>query len=148
MIINELFDKIAQWDYTETVNGQIKAEFAIDDNLYTVIFFELEREVMWSVEFVVGAFNDAGQWLSHNIEMTGTGNEFQVFATVLDIIKKATAEFDIQKLKFSADKYETNNRSKLYTRMVSVLAKGWDVQIGDGSHGTEYLLTKKGYQHD
>lgn len=148
MFINELFDKIAKWDYTEKTGEQIKAEFEVGENHYIVTLFQSPGDVVWGVEFTVGAFNNSGYWLSHNVELTGTGNEFQVFATVLDIIKKTADEVDIQKLKFSADKFETDSREKLYTRMVSILSKGWDVNIRNTKYGTEYILTKKGYKHD
>ena len=146
MIIKELFDRIAQWEYTKSTSNQIKAKFEIDDNYYEVDIHNFSDGSASTVEFTIGAFNDAGQWLSHNVDATGTGNELKVFATVIDIIKKTADEYNIDKLTFSSDDEPgTNSRTKLYKRMVSVLAKEWDVEIADDDDGkgAGYLLTRK-----
>lgn len=147
-ILLELFDQTAPWKYTTSDPKMIEAEFVIDGSQYTVEIVNRpvphgERGDIYNVEFSVGAY-DGDTWLSHNTGVTGTGNEYLVFSTVLDIIQTTVDKVGIKALTFSSDNINgTSSRTKLYNRMVRALSKSWNVQTKDQKHSTEYVLIKK-----
>jgi hypothetical protein len=87
----------------------------------------------WSIEFQtmkkvkgISGFGD-----------TGTGNEVEVFNTVIDIVKSLLADMGdrILSLHFSA---ATPRRQSLYARMAQRLLPNWQL----GKYGDHFVLTK------
>lgn len=87
---------------------------------------------------------DKGDYIE---DLTGRGEPFRVFATVIDIAKHfvKNANFTIKKIKFSASKGEGPGRAKLYHRF----AKRFGTESGYGkvavktySHDVEYILSR------
>jgi len=82
------------------------------------------------------------------IQKTGTGNEFIVFATVLDIINYIIKQNkSVKEITFSADKDEMS-RVSLYKKMVKkLLPSSYDVKIRDYNPRDigeiEFIIIKK-----
>lgn len=90
------------------------------------------------------ALNDNDDYIE---DLTGEGDSFRVFATVIDIASHfvKNANFTIKKIKFSASKGEGPGRAKLYHRF----AKRFGTESGYGkvavktySHDVEYILSR------
>jgi len=73
---------------------------------------------------------------------TGTGNEVEVFNTVIDIIKTLIADLGdrVQRLNFSA---ATSRRKSLYARMAHRLLPTWQLD----QYGDHFTLTRPHPQH-
>jgi len=87
----------------------------------------------WSIEFQsMKKVKDISQFGD-----TGTGNEVEVFNTVIDIIKTLIADLGdrVQRLNFSA---ATTRRQSLYARMAHRLLPTWKLD----QYGDHFALTK------
>ena len=73
---------------------------------------------------------------------TGTGNEVEVFNTVIDIIRTLIADLGhrVQRLNFSA---ATSRRKSLYARMAHRLLPNWQLD----QYGDHFTLTRPKPQH-
>lgn len=117
MRIQELFTQPFAWKWTDQSGGLQKAEFSTGKIQYTVNFYLFEEDIdEWLVEF------DAGP---SAFGITGTGDSAQVFATVIDIIKKFKQTHPKSRLKFSASE---PSRQKLYLSLVKRLSPQYDVE--------------------
>jgi len=174
MIIKELFNKVADWDYEDVqmeYGEAVTAVFNIDDKdgveqKYEVQFEEMADEDdltnmdtpflpntggVWELNFtsqVVG-----GRFNIKTNKITGSGNELLVFATVLDIIDKASQKHNINNITFGASNNEPS-RVKLYKRLMKRLSKNWSIippaavsaqysHLADSKYQT-WILIKKG----
>ena len=130
--INEAFDqpyKILRWEKGDY--GDVDAIARLDDNTFLSIMFtkgfsQDTKEEAWSVEF----YRDNSQ------EITGKGDEFRVFATVLDAIKTfisdrvpgAKGKYKPNRVFFSASKQvepgqKEQSRAGLYDSLVQRYAR-------------------------
>ena len=84
---------------------------------------------------------------------TGAGDQFRIFATVLEVTKDFIEKENPEEIMFTADKPEGNeSRTKLYTRMVKkYLSKGYKVSTinepglyaGLLDPNVKFMITKK-----
>lgn len=112
MLLQELFDTAAPYEVIADTHDQFVGEFWIGDNRYHS-FVEKTTRTTWIWVFCLA--NDLEARLgSCNTSATGTGNEFLVFSTALDILKTAIEKKNIQKLEFSAEEV---SRVRMYDRL-------------------------------
>lgn len=91
---------------------------------------------MWSLEFFVGDSQD----------VTGEGDAYKIFATVIESIKKFIAIFKPTEIYFSAYKKDANNsRADLYLRLIKTFAKsiGFRFELSDSKTERSFLLIKE-----
>ena len=135
MNLIELFDNVAPYDIS-TYDGGIAGEFSIGDDKYTVVFSlaypvsrqgkaayddlpdmsirdSLKQLPSYDVSFFVGDRPD------EEYDITGGGNEYVVFATILGIMGDVIQTTHPVELHFSS--YD-KSRTKLYNRMINVLS--------------------------
>ena len=93
----------------------------------------------WAVEF----------WRNNSQEVTGEGDAYRIFATVMEAIKEFISTEDPERIRFSATKdvedgQNAQSRSKLYTTMVRRYASalGYQADISDHGNSTVYELSK------
>ena len=115
------------------------------------------RQRMWTASFadvvVIFSVDGAGEWgVSFNRDgsqaVTGEGDQFKIFATVLDIAKDFINLKRPKSIQFTAHKEETettSSRTKLYSAMVKRFANslGYDSQEKPFNDFVVYVLTKK-----
>lgn len=78
--------------------------------------------------------------LLHNI--TGSGDEFRVFATVIKITREFIEKYDVDSLSFIAEKSD-GSRVALYTRMMDRLVKGkWKYKSHQSPLFTYFTIKK------
>jgi hypothetical protein len=146
--IYESFDKPVKWKVITDIPKLKVYKWRIGDFEYELIAEKVdEKKDIWEVSFTSGPL----MGLQTN-KVTGTGNELQVFATVLDIISQdLVPSIDMKQIVFSASKSEhgmKTGRAKLYKRLVKrYLPKGWNSKTIDEKVGREehlvFLLTKE-----
>lgn len=113
MMLFELFNQAVPFEKSDIPN---RYEFYINDVHYQVGFstfipinaFEHPKRVD---EVIFKVMNVPGDMFGD----TGTGNQFKVFATVLNIIKEHSDKLKTDHLTFSA---ENDRRANLYKRML------------------------------
>jgi hypothetical protein len=138
MRLYELFDKVAKWEWTYQSDKIYVAKTARLE--LTIEFFTSEHDQNeWNVSFLRGK----------TVKPTGTGNEFEIFSTVLAVIADFIQERQPEAIAFTAA--DTASRVKLYNRMVSKFAatNGFTVTtMASFDHETDvnftdYVLTRK-----
>jgi hypothetical protein len=92
MRLFELFDKVADWSWASREPDHVTAEVPTLD---TDVMFELEYKEEYHTHYDFPADITIGvevwrvEFSRHNsYEQTGKGNEFEVFAVVMEIIKQ------------------------------------------------------------
>jgi hypothetical protein len=109
MILLELFSDIVNWEWTSKQPGLWSAVFEIDGLEYQV---DIAGAYSLSVSFTT----------KHGQGITGTGNAFAVFSTVINIMREAINERHPKMFAFSAKRNQPS-RVKLYHRMAMRLAQ-------------------------
>lgn len=137
MILNELFDSAVPFQLTTDGTGY----FRIDGRTYEVSFDPLinERgavEVSFSMRQGVTASGMPGYVHS----ATGTGDELQVFSTVINVIREYMRRSPTRKIVFAAKTSEPS-RVRLYDRMARTLSPGWHVSTSMLGKEKMYTLT-------
>lgn len=97
---------------------------------------------------------DLSFYRDHEIKMTGGGDAFRIFATVIDFLRKVLQKDEsdlvtpLDKIVFGAEKDpdESNGRVRLYNRLVKKFARnmGYNVRMNENAQGNlqKYILTK------
>ena len=148
----EKFDKILKFkgpfSHSDTYHEYV---FTLDDLHYTVRFVQVNTkylnnkfhelidkrvETSWEISFGI----NRGSHIDHNI--TGTGNSYEVFSTILEIIRTHLSKQSYLYLIFAA---EEPSRRKLYDRFVkTIVSKLGYKSLGTfmDSDGLNYLLER------
>lgn len=144
--LNELFDKIATWDWTHVDEFNREAQFEVNGAPYEVrLWTNSQAPGMWDAEFV-----NRSVWGSGNNRWGNTGTMehegIQVFGTVIAIIKKFVAEVQPKGLMFSG--YVDEKRDHLYTNMLKhqtgeLQKLGYKVDAKHKGSHIEFELTRE-----
>jgi len=113
MKLLEVLNKPAEWKWFKTSSRQWTALFIIDDNKYV---FQAETSDMerWQITFEITG--SGGK--PHDISKTG--NEFKVFATVAEILNEYLKKVEPDVFWFSA---KEPSRAKLYDRFAKLIVR-------------------------
>ena len=104
---------------------------AKEDDFYNQIGIEISdkhNSGRWTIRFKVG----------EKMDKTGEGDQFRIFATVVDAIKEwwnwANDTVQVDQITFSAEKILDNSRSKLYNRFAKQFANaiGYNFEVVSG----------------
>jgi hypothetical protein len=136
MRISEVFDQPYPWKWGDrSSQRQWTANFAD-----VVVFFAVNGDEEWDVTFS----------RKNNMNVTGEGDQFKIFATVIDIAKDFIKLKRPKVLKFSAEKEDlktkSTSRPKLYSAMVRRFASSFGYEFREQSQYddyTDYILIRK-----
>jgi hypothetical protein len=135
--LNEVFNQPYPWTWTSS--GKNRSIWIAEFNDVDVMFDFQKSLGVWNMSF------DRNNVMT----ATGEGDQFKIFATVIDIAKDFVRQMQPEKFSFYAQKdpdETTSSRPKLYSAMVkrfaSVLGYDSKEQAQDDDYVT-YLLTKK-----
>tara|TARA_B100000749_G_C18082978_1_gene324497 strand:- start:6 stop:416 length:411 start_codon:yes stop_codon:yes gene_type:complete len=111
MKLLEVLNKPAEWKWFKTSSREWKALFTIDDNKYV---FKAETSDMerWQITFEIRGAGGK----PHDISKTG--NEFKVFATVAEILNEYLKKVEPDNFWFTA---KEPSRAKLYDRFAKLI---------------------------
>ena len=132
--MTELMDNPVPFEDYMTFS-EYKASFTIESVEY---LFNAENDIDdWYIYFEAYTENEAGM-----TGITGTGNEFTVFATIADIMRKFIAHYDPKKFIFSA---KEKSRIKLYQIFAQKIAKDWNYTVStiDDLQTTNFTFVKE-----
>jgi len=138
--IKELMDNPLDWQSVYDDDNRYSAEFDLDNGLtysleaflrhsYDITAIEVFRDLnitgtAWEIEFV------AIEGFKHNYKVTGTGDQFTVFATIADIIKMFIFRRKPDAFFFSA---KERSRVKLYRIFSQKLSKEFGYNVREGT---------------
>lgn len=136
----ELFNTIAPFKWTKSTPMQCTAKFTVDDSTYVVQFYANNKEATeWDLAFeartrsTIPARGLRGpkNIIRQSYALTGTGNQYLVFATVMKLMEDFLKEYKPKLLKWNADKSE-ESRISLYGTMLNRFKKklnaiGYDI---------------------
>ena len=113
MKLLEVLNKPAEWKWFKTSSREWKALFTIDDNKYV---FQAETSDMerWQITFEIRGAGGK----PHDISKTG--NEFKVFATVAEILNEYLKKVKPDVFWFTA---KEPSRAKLYDRFAKLIVR-------------------------
>ena len=113
MKLTEILNKPAEWKWFKTSSRQWTALFIIDDNKYV---FQAETSDMerWQITFEIRGTGGK----PHDISKTG--NEFKVFATVAEILNEYLKKVKPDIFWFTA---KEPSRAKLYDRFAKLIVR-------------------------
>jgi len=165
MRLFELFTKVADWEWNYHNSEYGIATFKIED-YYTVKieeeairyyltdpgakrsseFFDLAKRIeendepLYAIEFDISNEEDSASdsdKLSDPYGITGTGNQFLVFTTVMDIMNDYKRSYNVDWWVFSATE---SSRQKLYSRMAKRFSGEYVSYTSSIDGGIVYLV--------
>lgn len=132
MLLLELFDKPLPYKKVESSSMKDSYEFtttggiSINVNVFKIQNF---RQAGVDIEGTGIGFDFQNTKFQGDKEgITGTGDEFEIFSTVLTIIKKALLEHDPELVAFGAHE---GSRQKLYDRMIKLMQRKYSYELLD-----------------
>lgn len=147
--LTEIFDKSYKYKQAgkrssgpEGNKYQVLSYFFVTNDLGTVEvsiegFGVGSKKEYWAIEFDKDG----------SLEKSNQGDQYRIFATVIEIIKSFVAEYEPKSFSFMADKDADNSssREKLYDAMVARFARssGYKQTIRRDPQGSEYTLIKE-----
>jgi hypothetical protein len=135
--LNEAFDKPYPFKLENVTPNRLEAKARLpDDSVLTILFLYSFKYDGWEVVF------DRDM----KMDVTGLGDQFRIFATVIEALKKFIASKSPNTIRFGADKSAgKDSRAKLYDRMVKTFANkyGYQLKKTEYKYGAQYFeLTK------
>ena len=134
--VKEAFDQPYDIRWSKGDHGDYDAYAELDDGTGLEIAFLDQQHNSWMVDF----FRD------NSTEITGEGDAYRVFATVLTAIREFIVKQKPDKLNFSAEKQDDprGSRASLYDRMIQryISGTGYNLTRQNYPDGATYTLTR------
>jgi hypothetical protein len=137
--LNELFDRPYNWQWKhepDKIDGRSQAVFTTHDGKPVSVGFDKHNDA-YDVDFTK----------NYSFRANDEGDQFRIFATVMQVIIDFVKKADPKAVTFTAEKNTKTNSSsriKLYKRMVTKFAQkiNMKVDIKDENWKTEFRLSK------
>lgn len=160
MLLLELFNDPAQFQQVMSDQDEVVYQSKLSDQTVLKLAFNQIRQGQWKFAFTrhtpkPGMMNRMRSAVGMEPTLsagtygkTGQGNQSEVFATVVAVLKAFYREFDPLRVMFTADKGDTGmdgSRASLYTSMVKRMFKPsqYDIKIDDQATFDQFTITKK-----
>lgn len=136
-VITEVFNQPYKWIYSF---GEYI--FKTDKNIKYHVQFINQGQEGYELYFFQHNNDSAGFEKSYQhikMDITGSGDAFKVFSTIIDIVKDFFAKNKISYIQFSS---QERSRSKLYHQILKKLApKSWQIDTLSGSGGVDFTIS-------
>ncbi len=147
-ILTELLDTVSQWKVDVTHEGLMREyNWEIGDLYYRLIAANMRIDQnLWLISF---SLFDGRKGINGKCNVTGTGNELQVFSTVIDIIMNdVIPEADPSIVLFDAELCNTDGeptgRADLYKRLVNrYLPANYTATNKNTGNAVEFVIRKE-----
>lgn len=148
MKLNEIFEQAYPWKWTVKQQARLTAEFTPDDGGKVATEIMYKGEGQWSFEF---SREDDSSYRFMSTNITGQGDAFRIFATIIEMIQSFVSEYDPHYLYFTAHE---PSRQRLYRQLLPRIAKSvgmeyktyeqadWDEHQNEGPVH-EFVLIKR-----
>lgn len=127
MKLFELFNRPAEFDWVSKSSNYGNAMFVTADVTYKVLIgsYSFDQTRVWTVQFEALTM-DADKWTIAN---TKTGNELEVFSTVIAVLKEFMSEFGVRSIHIQTF---DRQRASLYPKMLKRLLPQWQIHMDGG----------------
>ena len=154
MKLFEVLDRHVEWKWIKDSEGYSEATFRIDRRIVEIMFaveenphsddMDMGLRYEYIPEIVFTSRDEDEPASAATTDITNTGNEFEMFATVASIIQAWVAKRSPEAMMFSALTKEPS-RVKLYKRFARVLSKrGYEIKYTGTSNGrVDWVMVKK-----
>ena len=130
MLLYEVLESPVPWKMKDTQEDLLSATFSVGDIEY-IATFEKFSPTEWEFLFLQKGLK---------FGITGTGHEYKVFSTAVDILKHFIQKTKATTFEFSA---KEPSRIKLYDRFAMMAEKmGWSVEKYENRKEMIYRVTK------
>lgn len=132
--LNEVFDKPYPYDL-DIRDVTARAFITLPDRTRMMVSFMKKPGGVWDVIFERNG----------SMDVTGKGDQYKVFSTVIAVIQEFVEKVQPEKITFGADKTNSDSRSNLYDRMIRRFAKraGYNFTSQEVSGSTYFTLMKE-----
>jgi hypothetical protein len=142
--ILEAFDSPYEYEKIADAHDLISFKFASADgsNVY-IDATSRTRDGSWLI-----TFDREDKKGNLNSRLTGQGDAYRIYATVLSALRDFVKSKNPEKVSFTADKNFTNSRERLYDRLVKKFAQSFGYELDNKkssflSDNATYYLVKK-----
>lgn len=140
MKLLEVLSRPYPWKWAEEEQDLLVAYSKLDDGSRLRISVENDQKFGWIV-----SFHRNGE-----IDITGGGDQFRIFSTVLDVLSEFVRMVNPDKLYFTASKGEYGtelSRDRLYRRLCQTLASryGYSLETDGDQKNTFFTLNRKDF---
>lgn len=134
MNLDEIMDRVLPFDVSTSTSDRFIASF--DAGGRTIEFqADYEDEGRWTMGFGEKRARKMGPGFDHDYGKTGSGKEFEVFATIRAIVKRFIRERQPVGIRFTAD-HADGNRAGVYAKMLKRnVPDGWKIDIDSEDEG-------------
>jgi hypothetical protein len=160
MLLLELFNQPAPSKMVKSDQDEVVFRASLSDGTALNLTFSQIRQGQWKFAFTRhtperGVMNRIRSAVGIDPKLsagsygkTGQGNQGEVFATVVAVIKQFYGEYNPFQLVFTADKGDTgmdDSRASLYASMVLRMfpSSRYDVKIDDAMSFDQFTITRK-----
>ena len=128
MLLQEVFNNKVDWEIVESSPELLQIVFFVDEYEYIFDAEYCDSKDMWSIGFSQHQLDDEEDFAA-KYSITGTGNQFVVFATIVDIMRYFIKKYKPKEIWCYAGE---SNRRKLYLRMFKQLLPTWGTKLRNG----------------
>lgn len=138
--ITELFSPGKNWQWEFRGSEEAVAKFNINGINYTWFAYTYIRDNpnRWEIAFRIEDKKKLKGKTAY--DASGTGNEMEVFSTVVDITRAFLEQYK-DKVKQITFNSKGESRTSLYTKMVKRLLPNWSMETRPTDYGPEFILT-------
>ncbi len=136
--LNEVFNQSYEIKLVRKSDDDVAYVFTTSNGKKGLVMFERKASILkpeyWQIDFSIDA----------QFKVTGGGEAFTIFSTVMSAIKEFLKIVDAKIIKFSAAKTKNDSRASLYSVLVKKTAKdnGYNFEIQKSVSDSNYILTK------
>mgnify|MGYP007044124281 FL=1 len=138
--LDESLDSAVPWRWTNKDQYTYIATFRVKDATYTVLIDDVSGG--WELTFKLSHLS-GGKPGHDPYGVTGSGGEYAVFSTVIDIIKAFIREIQPMKIIFSA---KEASRKRLYKTLLALVPRqvpGYKSRMGTDDYGAYEIVKEK-----
>lgn len=142
MKLNELLNSKVRYEVIEDSSYTFATRAKIGDRYIVFYAGDQSGEGRWEIEFKE-AKTDKLMGKS-TFDLTGSGNELEVFAMVKDSIKELIATRKPEQIGFIADKADGSSRAQMYERLLKKFTPpGYEFERKDEDKHALFYMNKK-----
>jgi hypothetical protein len=146
MLLSEILNRKIDYKITNATRRDFNTE-AIIGNRKIMFDADSDNGLSWEVSFLE---KDLKSTSSRSYDVTGSGNELEVFSMVKDSILELIKKYDPNEISFNASKKEGNaTRANLYDRLIKRFKiPGYSYRRDETSANAYFVLRKDGVEFE
>ena len=143
MLLSEVLNKPYPYKWTQKLDDDWSGSFEVSDGDSVLVMFQepLKYDPIQTIEIIFSRGKPSGY--KHSTQLTNTGNQFKIFATVMVMAKEYIKKNSPEKIIFTA---KEKSRQSLYGKLIKKFAGQLGYKVSDICNtrsGLEFRLRKQ-----